>query len=84
MNTAEQLSRVLSLVVGEPARLQVRAWDGTVAGPAGAPLLDIRSRDAVRHLAHSPNPLGLARAYVNGASGLPPTRDGWYVWFSAR
>lgn len=70
MNTAEQLSRVLSLVVGEPARLQVRAWDGTVAGPAGAPLLDVRSRDAVRHLAHSPNELGLARAYVSGSLGI--------------
>ncbi|MEO5853303.1 MAG: cyclopropane-fatty-acyl-phospholipid synthase family protein [Nocardioides sp.] len=70
MTTAEQLSRVLALVVGEPARFQVRAWDGTVAGPAGAPLLDIRSRDAVRHLSHSPDELGLARAYVSGSLGL--------------
>ncbi|MCY7372724.1 MAG: hypothetical protein LH461_03350 [Spirochaetaceae bacterium] len=67
MNTAERLSRVPSLVVGEPARLQVRAWDETVAGPAGAPLFD-----------------ALVARVGCGASGLPPTCDGWYGWFSPR
>ena len=100
MNTAEQLSRVLSLVVGDPARLQVRDWDGTVAGPAGAPLFDALVARvgglgrAPLYMAGSALPFGAGRIGVNqvlavrrggdGASGLPPTRDGWYGWFSAR
>jgi cyclopropane-fatty-acyl-phospholipid synthase len=44
----------------------VRAWDGSEAGPADAPAVDVRSPDAVRYVAQQPNELGLARAYVSG------------------
>ncbi len=69
-SAAEDLSRLLTLVLGKEPQLRVRAWDASESGPAGAPLLDVRSPDAVRHLAHEPNELGLARAYISGALGL--------------
>lgn len=46
--------------------MQVEAWDGSVAGPSGAPRVVLRSRRALRALLWSPNELGLARAYVSG------------------
>ncbi|MBB3083351.1 class I SAM-dependent methyltransferase [Geodermatophilus sabuli] len=53
------------LGVGElPVRL--RTWDGSVAGPEGAPVVAVRSRRALRRLAWSPGELGLGRAYVAG------------------
>lgn len=69
-SVAEDLRRLLALVLGSAPPLRIRAWDGSESGPAGAPLLDVRSPDAVRHLAHEPNELGLARAYVGGALDL--------------
>ena len=47
-----------------PVRL--RAWDGTEAGPDDAPLVIIRSPQAVRRLVWAPDEVGLARAYVAG------------------
>ncbi|WP_239476572.1 SAM-dependent methyltransferase [Nocardia arizonensis] len=46
--------------------LRVQMWDGTTAGPAGAPLVVVSSRDALRRLLWHPGELGLARAYVAG------------------
>ncbi|MEU5859151.1 cyclopropane-fatty-acyl-phospholipid synthase family protein [Nocardiopsis dassonvillei] len=48
-----------------PVRL--RAWDGSEAGPADAPLALLRDRDALRHILARPGELGLARAYVTGS-----------------
>ncbi|SHJ21656.1 cyclopropane-fatty-acyl-phospholipid synthase [Nocardiopsis flavescens] len=48
-----------------PVRL--RAWDGSEAGPADAPVVVLRHRDALRHVVSRPGELGLARAYVTGA-----------------
>ncbi|WP_435106775.1 class I SAM-dependent methyltransferase [Nocardiopsis synnemataformans] len=48
-----------------PVRL--RAWDGSEAGPADAPLAVLRDRDALRHILARPGELGLARAYVTGS-----------------
>jgi cyclopropane-fatty-acyl-phospholipid synthase len=45
---------------------RLRAWDGSSAGPAGAPVLTVRSPTAVRTLIWAPGELGLARAYVAG------------------
>jgi cyclopropane-fatty-acyl-phospholipid synthase len=67
---AARLSRLLALVLGTEPALRVRAWDGSEAGPVDTPVLDVRSHDAVRYVAHEPNELGLARAYVSGALGL--------------
>jgi cyclopropane-fatty-acyl-phospholipid synthase len=47
-----------------PVRL--RAWDGSEAGPADAPLVELRSADAVRRLLWHPGELGAAQAYVTG------------------
>jgi cyclopropane-fatty-acyl-phospholipid synthase len=44
--------------------IQVRAWDGSVVGPAGAPAGG--SRRALRRLLWKPGEMGLVRAYVAG------------------
>ena len=46
--------------------VRVRAWDGTEAGPPGAPVVVLRSPLALRRLLWWPGELGLARAYVAG------------------
>jgi cyclopropane-fatty-acyl-phospholipid synthase len=64
---ADRLAAALSTVLGTrtcPWRL--RAWDGSEAGPDGAPLVAFRSPAAVRRLVWAPGELGLARAYVAG------------------
>lgn len=64
---ADRLAEALGVVLGTtelPIRL--RGWDGSVAGPPGAPVLAVRSRRALRRLAWSPGQLGLGRAYVAG------------------
>ena len=47
-----------------PVRL--RGWDGSEAGPAGAPVLAARSPRALQRILWRPGELGLARAYVSG------------------
>jgi cyclopropane-fatty-acyl-phospholipid synthase len=49
---------------GLPVRL--RLWDGSEAGPAGAPVLIARSPRALRRILWRPGELGLARAYISG------------------
>ena len=64
---AARLRRALGIVLGTaeiPVRL--RAWDGSEAGPADAPVVIVRSRRALRRLAWKPGELGLGRAYVAG------------------
>jgi cyclopropane-fatty-acyl-phospholipid synthase len=64
---AERVSAALRTVLGVaelPVRLRV--WDGSVAGPDGAPTVVVRSRRALRRLVWAPGELGLARAYVAG------------------
>jgi cyclopropane-fatty-acyl-phospholipid synthase len=64
---AARLAAAVSMVLGaseSPWRL--RAWDGSEAGPPGAPLLAVRSPRAVRRLIWAPAELGLVRAYVAG------------------
>jgi cyclopropane-fatty-acyl-phospholipid synthase len=63
---ADTLVDVLREVfAGEPP-VRVRAWDGSESGPSDAPVVVLRSRDAVRRLLWAPGELGLARAYVAG------------------
>jgi cyclopropane-fatty-acyl-phospholipid synthase len=64
---AGRLAGALGAVLGcgeVPVRL--RAWDGSEAGPDGAPVVVVRSRRALRRLVWSPGQLGLARAHVTG------------------
>jgi cyclopropane-fatty-acyl-phospholipid synthase len=64
---ADRLAAALSTVLGaEQLPWRLRAWDGSEAGPVGAPVLDIRSPMAVRRLVWAPGELGLSRAYVAG------------------
>lgn len=50
---------------GLPVRL--RAWDGSVAGPAEGPTVLVHRPDALRRLLWSPGELGAAQAFVTGA-----------------
>ncbi|MFF1873741.1 cyclopropane-fatty-acyl-phospholipid synthase family protein [Streptomyces sp. CB03911] len=63
---ARQMVGSLEAVLGVPVPLRIQAWDGSIAGPPGAPTLVLRSRRAVRRLVWQPGELGLARAYVAG------------------
>ena len=57
-----------------PVRLQV--WDGSVAGPEDAPLVVLRSPDALRRLLWHPGELGAAQAYVTGELDVPEQDGG--------
>ncbi|HEY3723636.1 MAG TPA: cyclopropane-fatty-acyl-phospholipid synthase family protein [Acidimicrobiia bacterium] len=58
-------------LVGADAPVEFRAYDGTRAGPEGAPaVVVIRSPQALRRLVTAPNELGLGRAYVSGELDL--------------
>jgi cyclopropane-fatty-acyl-phospholipid synthase len=59
-------ARLASLVPGGVLPVRLRAWDGSVAGPADGPELVIRDPKALRRLLWSPNELGLAQAYIAG------------------
>jgi cyclopropane-fatty-acyl-phospholipid synthase len=50
---------------GEPP-VRIRAWDGSEAGPAGAPVLVLRTPQALRRMLWHPGELGIAQAYVTG------------------
>ncbi|MFC5288812.1 class I SAM-dependent methyltransferase [Actinokineospora guangxiensis] len=63
---AATLAELAEGVLGAPLPVRLRAWDGSEAGPADAPVGVLRNRRALRHLLWSPNELGLARAYVSG------------------
>jgi cyclopropane-fatty-acyl-phospholipid synthase len=52
--------------VGVDLPVRVRAWDKSEAGPAGAPIVVLRSPRALRRALWRPGELGLARAYVSG------------------
>jgi cyclopropane-fatty-acyl-phospholipid synthase len=69
---AFRLAEALAIVLGTneiPVRL--RAWDGSEAGPADAPVLVFRARRALRRMLWSPGQLGLSRAYVAGEVDAP-------------
>jgi cyclopropane-fatty-acyl-phospholipid synthase len=78
---AEQLATALAPILGVdrlPVRLQ--AWDGSAAGPDDAPLVIIRSAQAIRRLVWAPDEVGLARAYVAGELDV---EDDLYAPFAA-
>jgi cyclopropane-fatty-acyl-phospholipid synthase len=61
------LAEVFEQVAGPDAPVEFHAYDGSSAGPPGAPIrITVRSRVAVSYLAQALGPLGLARAYVSG------------------
>jgi cyclopropane-fatty-acyl-phospholipid synthase len=66
MAVADALLDLMRALMGVEAPLRVRAWDGSEAGPPGAPVVAVRSPDALRRLLWKPNELGLGRAFVAG------------------
>ncbi|WP_411077514.1 class I SAM-dependent methyltransferase [Streptomyces sp. cmx-10-25] len=63
---ADRLAELLGHFVTGPPPVRLRAWDGSTAGPADAPLVSLRSPAALRRLLWQPGELGLAEAYVTG------------------
>ncbi|MGW1463073.1 class I SAM-dependent methyltransferase [Streptomyces sp. NPDC002308] len=65
-DAASRLTALLTDLLGERLPVRIRAWDGSEAGPPGAPTLVIRHRRALRRLLWKPGELGLARGWVAG------------------
>ncbi len=65
-DAAPRLMGLVEQLLGVPLPVRIRAWDGSQAGPPGAPALVVRNRRAVRRLLWKPGELGLARAWVAG------------------
>ena len=63
---AHRLEAALRPFVGGDLPVRLRAWDGSETGPINAPLVELRSQDAVRRLLWHPGELGAAQAYVTG------------------
>jgi cyclopropane-fatty-acyl-phospholipid synthase len=63
---AHRLAALAADFLGGPLPVRLRAWDGSESGPAGAPVVVLRSRRALRRLLWHPGELGLAQAYVTG------------------
>jgi cyclopropane-fatty-acyl-phospholipid synthase len=68
---ATRLEDALAPFVGGELPVRLVAWDGSTAGPADAPQVDLRSPDAVRRLLWQPGELGAAQAYVTGELDVP-------------
>ena len=66
VNPAQKMLDLAEDVLGMSLPVRLRTWDGSEAGPAGAPVLIIRRRRALRHILWKPGELGVARAYVQG------------------
>lgn len=65
-DAASRLTSVAEQLLGAPLPLRIRAWDGSLSGPPGTPVLVVRNRRALRRLLWKPGELGLARAWVAG------------------
>jgi cyclopropane-fatty-acyl-phospholipid synthase len=68
---ASALAPLFRALLGDEPALEVRFWDGSRLGPAGAPAtIVLRSPNAVRRILWSPNELGFGRAYVLGEADI--------------
>jgi cyclopropane-fatty-acyl-phospholipid synthase len=63
---AARLAAVVEPLFQGELPVRLRAWDGSEAGPEGAPVAVLRSPDALRRIVFRPGELGLAQAYVTG------------------
>jgi cyclopropane-fatty-acyl-phospholipid synthase len=63
---AQRLEAALRPFVGGELPVRLRAWDGSETGPVDAPLVELRTPDAIRRLLWHPGELGAAQAYVTG------------------
>ncbi|MGA5871112.1 class I SAM-dependent methyltransferase [Streptomyces cinereoruber] len=65
-DAATRLTTLAEELLGGPLPVRLRAWDGSEAGPAGAPVLIVRDRRALRRMIWKPGELGAVRAWVAG------------------
>ncbi len=63
---AHRLAALVEPIFGGTLPVRLRAWDGSETGPADAPVVVLRTPDALRRLLFHPGELGLAQAYVSG------------------
>ena len=63
---AGALAAVVTPLFGGELPLRIRAWDGSQAGPAGAPAVVVNDVAALRRMVYRPGELGLAQAYLTG------------------
>jgi hypothetical protein len=89
IGVAGELARLIAPLLGDVLPVRLRAWDGSEAGPEGAPTLVLRSPRALRRLLWHPGELGLAQAYVTGEidveGGAAGLTDGFRrIWAAAR
>ncbi|GAA1159142.1 cyclopropane-fatty-acyl-phospholipid synthase family protein [Nocardioides aquiterrae] len=75
MPVAPALAEAVAPFVGGDLPVRLHAWDGSVAGPEDAPVVELRSPDAVRRLLWRPGELGAAQAYVTGELDVPGDLD---------
>ncbi|MGW3172835.1 class I SAM-dependent methyltransferase [Streptomyces sp. NPDC001153] len=66
VDAAPRLRSLAEQLLGTPLPLRIRAWDGSQAGPPGAPALVVRNRRALRRMLFKPGELGLVRGWVAG------------------
>jgi cyclopropane-fatty-acyl-phospholipid synthase len=85
-SVAARVAAVVSPLFGGTLPVRLRAWDGSVAGPADAPTVVLRDPAALRRLVRHPGELGLAQAYVTGELDVDgDLLDGFRrVWSRAR
>lgn len=67
---AGTIAEVLRPVVRGALPVRLVVWDGSEAGPAGAPTVRLNSPAAIRRLLWAPGELGAAQAYVTGELDL--------------
>lgn len=79
---AQVLEDALRPFVGGGLPVRLRAWDGSEAGPADAPLVVVNTPRALTRLMWSPGELGAAQAYVTGEIDVPGDLDAalTHVW----
>lgn len=73
--TAGTLEQALEPFLDGELPVRLVAWDGSEAGPADAPVVELRSPDALRRLLWHPGELGAAQAYVTGELDVPGDLD---------
>ena len=72
---AQRLGAALEPFVGGDLPVRLICWDGSAVGPVDAPVVELRSIDAVRRLLWRPGELGAAQAYVTGELDVPGDLD---------
>jgi len=63
---APMLAAAIEPLIGGQLPIRLIAWDGSIAGPAAAPVVWLRSAAALRRILWHPSELAAAQAYVSG------------------